>query len=97
MNTIATIVLSLVSELSSPDYVVYPVDDILYNAPYFDNAPHFSLGVSPSERTQVTGFEQTEKDKIETLRILIEDDFASRGVSVKVFFFNKKFIVKEIR
>jgi hypothetical protein len=44
MNTLATLILSVVTELSSPDYVIYPIDDIFRTVPQFTDAPYFGLG-----------------------------------------------------
>jgi len=94
MNILSTVIFSVVAELSSPDYVIYPVDDILYSVPQFNDSPNFRLGLPlRSYENNSTGYTETKNDRIGTIRMIIQEDFRSRGIDVKVFFFNGNFIV----
>jgi len=96
MNTIATLILSVVAELSSPDYVIYPIDDIFRTIPQFTDAPYFGLGRWQRSETNSTGYVESENDRIDTIRMLIEEDLRSKGIQASVFFFDGNFIVKYI-
>ena len=98
MHLITKLVVSLVLELSSSDHVVYPVDDLICNIPQFSDAPRFSLGgIGRGDYTNTTGYTETKEDRIDIIRMIIEEDCRSRGIAAKVFFFNGNFIVKEIK
>jgi hypothetical protein len=94
MNTLATLILSVVTELSSPDYVIYPIDDIFRTVPQFTDAPYFGLGRWQRNETNSTGYVESENDRIDTIRMLIEEDLRSKGIQASVFFFDGNFIVK---
>jgi len=103
MNLLATMILSLVAELSSPGYVVYPVNDIITDPPRFNNAPDFQLrgdnrgqrGRRDGERRKGSrGFSQDRESRVDVIRVIIEEELASKGIEAKVFFFNGNFIVK---
>ena len=94
MNTIATLILSVVAELSSPDYVIYNVDDIVSSVPQFTDAPYFGLGGHVRTETEQRGYQESETERIDVIRMLIHEDFRSKGIEVLVFFFNGNFIVK---
>jgi hypothetical protein len=96
MNLLATIVLSVVTELSSPDYVIYPVDDIIRNVPQFTDAPRFSLGGWSREENISKGYSESEEDRIDVIRMIIQEDLRSKGIEALVFFFDGNFIVKYI-
>jgi len=96
MNTLATIVLSVVTELSSPDYVIYPVGDIIRNVPQFTDAPRFSLGGWSREEDTSKGYAESEEDRIDAIRMFIQEDLRSKGFESLVFFFDGNFIVKYI-
>ena len=96
MNTIATIVLSVVTELSSPDYVIYPVDDIIRNVPQFTDAPRFSLGRWQRNETNSVGYVESENNRIDAIRMILQEDLRSKGIEALVFFFDGNFIVKYI-
>ena len=96
MNTLATIVLSVVTELSSPDYVIYPVGDIIRNVPQFTDAPRFGLGSWSREEDTSRGYVESEEDRIDAIRMLIQEDLRSKGFESLVFFFDGNFIVKYI-
>ena len=95
--------LSIVAELSSPGYVVYPVTDIITDPPRFNNAPDFELrgdkrgqrGRRDNERRKGSrGFAQDKESRVDVIRVIIEEELASKGIKAKVFFFNGNFIVK---
>ena len=96
MNLLATIILSVVAELSSPGYVVYPVNDIITDPPRFNNAPNFELRSDKrgERRKESRGFSQNRESRIDVIRAIIKDELASKGVDARVFFFNGNFIVK---
>lgn len=103
MNFLTTIILSLVAELSSPGYVVYPVNDIITDPPRFNNAPDFELrgdrqgnrGRQNNERRgDSRGFSQDRESRVDIIRLIIEEELAAKGIDAKVFFFNGNFIVK---
>ena len=94
MNTIATIVLSVVTELSSPDYVIYPVDDIIGNVPQLTDAPRFGLGGWSREEDTSKGYTESEEDRIDAIRMIIQEDLRLKGIESTVFFFDGNFIVK---
>ena len=103
MNLLATMILSVVAELSSPGYVVYPVNDIITDPPRFNNAPDFQLrgdnrgqrGRRDGERRKGSrGFSQARESRVDVIRVIIEEELASKGIEAKVFFFNGNFIVK---
>ena len=103
MNLLATMILSVVAELSSPGYVVYPVNDIITDPPRFNNAPDFQLrgdnrgqrGRRDGERRKGSrGFSQDRESRVDVIRVIIEEELASKGIEAKVFFFNGNFIVK---
>lgn len=103
MNLLATMVLSVVVELSSPGYVVYPVNDIITDPPRFNNAPDFELrdnrrgsrGMRDNERREGSrGFSTNKESRIDVIRVIIEEELTSRGIEAKVFFFDGNFIVK---
>ena len=103
MNLLATMILSLVAELSSPGYVVYPVNDIIIDPPRFNDAPDFQLrgdsrgqrGRRDGERRKGSrGFSQDRESRVDVIRVIIEEELASKGIEAKVFFFNGNFIVK---
>ena len=96
MNTLATLILSVVTELSSPDYVIYPIDDIFRTVPQFTDAPYFGLGRWQRNETDSSGYVESENDRIDAIRMLIEEDIRSRGIEASVFFFDGNFIVKYI-
>jgi len=96
MNTIATLILSVVTELSSPDYVIYPIDDIFRNVPQFTDAPYFGLGRWQRNETDSSGYVESENDRIDAIRMLIEEDLRLNGTEASVFFFDGNFIVKYI-
>ena len=96
MNTLATLILSVVTELSSPDYVIYPIDDIFRTVPQFTDAPYFGLGRCQRNKTDSGGYVESENDRIDAIRMLIEEDIRSRGIEASVFFFDGNFIVKYI-
>jgi hypothetical protein len=103
MNLLATMILSVVAELSSPGYVVYPVNDIITDPPRFNNAPDFQLrgdnrgqrGRRDGERRKGSrGFSQDKESRVNMIRMVIEEELASKGIKAKVFFFNGNFIVR---
>ena len=103
MNLLATMILSVVAELSSPGYVVYPVNDIITDPPRFNKAPDFQLrgdnrgqrGRRDGERRKGSrGFSQERESRVDVIRVIIEEELASKGIEAKVFFFNGNFIVK---
>ena len=96
MNILSTVILSVVAELSSPDYVIYPVDDIFRTVPQFTDAPYFGLGRCQRNETDSAGYVESENDRLDAIRMLIEEDLRSRGIEASVFFFNGSFIVKYI-
>jgi len=111
MNLLATILIALISELSSPGpgYVVYPVNDIINDPPRFNDSPDFELrgnrehrGHSgrfgkrddDEKREEARGFSQDEKEMIEMIRTLIEEELKARKIEAQVFFFRGNFIVR---
>ena len=96
MNILSTIILSVVAELSSPDYIIYPVDDIIRNVPQFTDAPRFGLRGWSREEDTSKGYAESEENRIDAIRMLIQEDLRSKGIESSVLFFNGNFIVKYI-
>jgi hypothetical protein len=96
MNLLTTMILSVVMELSSPGYVVYPVNDIIMDPPRFNDAPNFQLRGNDrnNRRRGSRGFSQDRESRVDVIRTIIEEELTSRGIEAKVFFFNGNYIVK---
>jgi hypothetical protein len=96
MDLLITMILSVVMELSSPGYIVYPVNDIIMDPPRFSDAPNFQLrgNGKNNRRRDSRGFSQDHESRVDVIRTIIEEELASKGIEAKVFFFNGSYIVK---
>jgi len=110
MNFLVTTLIALILEFSppGPGYVVYPVSDIVQDPPRFNDSPDFKLrgnrehrghegrfGKRDDEkREEARGFSQDEKEMVEMIRTLIEEELKARKIEAKVFFFRGNFIVR---
>ena len=65
MNLLATILIALISELSSPGpgYVVYPVNDIINDPPRFNDSPDFKLRGNREHRGHSGRFGKRDEDE----------------------------------
>ena len=94
MNIIATLIIAVVAELASPDYVSYPVGDIILDVPQFTNSPKFGMDKFSEREHSSRGYVDSENSRIDTIRMIIQEDLRSKGIEALVFFFDGNFIVK---
>ena len=110
MSFLATTMIALILEFTppGPGYVVYPVSDIVQDPPRFNDSPRFGLqdknnhrgrdgrfGKRADEtREKARGFSQDEKEMVEMIQTLIEEELKARKIEAKVFFFRGNFIVR---
>ena len=110
MSFLATTLIALILEFAppGPGYVVYPVSDIVQDPPRFNDSPRFGLqdknnhrgrdgrfGKRADEtREKARGFSQDEKEMVEMIQTLIEEELKARKIEAKVFFMRGNFIVR---
>ena len=110
MSFLATTMIALILEFAppGPGYVVYPVSDIVQDPPRFNDSPRFGLqdknnhrgrdgrfGKRADEtREKARGFSQDEKEMVEMIQTLIEEELKARKIEAQVFFFRGNFIVR---
>jgi hypothetical protein len=110
MSFLATTLIALILEFAppGPGYVVYPVADIVQDPPRFNNSPRFGLRDKNNHRGQggrfgkrddgkrekARGFSQDEKEMVDMIKTLIEEELKARKIEAKVFFMRGNFIVR---
>jgi len=110
MSFLATTLIALILEFAppGPGYVVYPVADIVQDPPRFNDSPRFGLRDKNNHRGQggrfgkrddgkrekARGFSQDEKEMVDMIKTLIEEELKARKIEAKVFFMRGNFIVR---
>jgi hypothetical protein len=95
MTIITSFFLSCILQTSPPGHTVHPIQDITRTPPRFNDAPKFQLrGSHRPERERKEHFTQTEKEKIELIIELIEEDLKQQEIKARVLFFNGNIIIR---